>query len=154
MGRRDESRRASVPLQTALIAFFAATGVILVAAWVATPTVFSDTVPLNRDALARHPPLLNLFVGAVLALIVLVIVGVARRWRWLFWILLLACATAVLHLPVSVLQLAGIVPDGPARWYAMLQLATEVVQIALAVWMVQLYRTSGVWGITRSEQRR
>ncbi len=155
MSRRDTSRRAATMtlLQTALIAFFAASGMILVAAYIAAPTLFADTVPLDRDALARHPPILSLFVSAVLALIVVVIIGIARRWRWLFWGLLVACASSVLHLPVTVLQLAGIVPDGAPRWYAMLQLGTEFIQIAVAAWMVQLFRTGGVWGITRSEDR-
>jgi hypothetical protein len=152
MGRRDESRPtpAVAALQTALIALFAASGMILIAAYVAAPTVFADTVPLDRDALARHPPILTLFVGAVLALIAVVIVGIVRRWRWLFWLLLLACASAVLHLPVTLLQLAGIVPGDTPRWYAILQLGSELVQLALAAWMVLLFRIGGVWGIMPS----
>ncbi len=114
---RDDSKPAPAvaALQTALIAFFAASGMILVAAYFAAPTVFADTVPLDREALARHPPILTLFVGAVLALIAGAIVGIVRRWRWLFWPLLVACASAVLHLPVTLLQLAGIMSGGPPR---------------------------------------
>jgi hypothetical protein len=152
MGRHDEIRLVSAVarLQTALIAFFAASGIILVVAYVAAPTLFADTVPLDREALARHPPILSLFVGAVLALIAVVIVGTARRWCWLFWPLLVASATSILHLPVTLLQLAGIVPDGAPRWYTILQLGTELVQVVLAVWMVQLFRIGGVWGTARS----
>jgi hypothetical protein len=155
MARRDESRPAPAvsPLQTALIAFFVATGVILVATYIAAPTVFADTVPLDREALARHPPVLTGFVGAVLALITVAIVGIARRWPWLFWLILIACASAVLHLPVTLLQLAGIVADGSPRWYARLQLGTELVQIALAAWMVRQFRIGGVWGTMRSGGR-
>jgi hypothetical protein len=140
-------------LQAALIAFFATSGVILVAAYAAVPTAFAETVPLDREALARHPPTLTLFVAAVLALIALAIVGIARRWRWLFWPLLLACASSILHLPVTTLQLAGIVPGGAPRWYAILQLGTELVQVALAIWMVQLFRIGGIWGTTKADRR-
>lgn len=155
MGRRDEPRLAPAVsvLQTALIVFFAASGIILVAAYIAAPTVFAETVPLDRDALARHPPLLSLFVGAVLALITVAIVGIARRWRWIFWPILVACASSVLHLPVTLLQLAGIISGGAPRWYAILQLTTELVQVALAAGMVQLFRIGGVWGTMRTIRR-
>lgn len=144
---------AVFPLQAALIAFFAASGAILVAAYAAAPTAFADTVPLDRDALARHPPTLTLFVAAVLALIAVAIVGIARRWRWLFWPILIALGASILHLPVTLLQLAGIVAGGGPRWYAILQLGTEFVQVALALWMLQLFRIGGVWGTTRADRR-
>lgn len=145
MARSDAPRSAPSlsRLQTALIAFFAASGSILVVAYAVAPTAFADTVPLDRQTLARHPPILTFFVGAVLALIAVAIIGVARRWRWLFWPLLAACASAILHLPVTLLQLAGILAGGPPRWYATLQLGSEVAQIALAIGMVRSFRRCG-----------
>jgi hypothetical protein len=152
MARSDEPRQASAVLllQTAINVVFVCSAVILVATYAAAPTVVADTVPVERETLARHPPALTFFVGAVLAVIALAVVGVARRWRWLFWLLLIAFAASVLHVPVTLCQLAGIIAGGPPRWYVILQLGTELVQVLLAAAMVRLFRTDGVWGMMRS----
>ena len=86
------------------------------------------------------------FVVAITTLIVLLSVGVLRRWRWTFWLILIAFLFGVLRIPVAVLQLSGQMrPEGPP-WYVIVQGVTGVMQVLIAVAMILGYRRSGVWG--------
>src|SRR5207244_366737 len=112
--RRNDARGAAPAavsrLQAALIGFFACAALTLVATYAAAPTVYADTLPIDADTLARHPPGLTLFVGTILGMIAVLIVGIARRWPWIFWLVLIANASAALHLPVTLLQLLDALP--------------------------------------------
>ena len=86
------------------------------------------------------------FMALLLGFLTVLALGVVRRWRWLFWLLLLAFAAGVLRVPVAVLQLSGqMAPEGP-DWYVVLQGALGVVQVGLAVAMFAGYRRAGPWG--------
>jgi hypothetical protein len=72
--------------------------------------------------------------------------GVVRKWRWMFWLILLAFLTGVLRPAASALELAGTIPlQGPA-WYVVLQGAIGLVQFAIGMAMVAGYRHGGAWG--------
>jgi hypothetical protein len=45
------------------------------------------------------------FLLALAAFIALLAVGVLRRWRWAFWLILVAFLAGVLRVPVAILQL-------------------------------------------------
>src|SRR3954469_24719635 len=48
-------------------------------------------------------------------------VGVLPRWRWIFWLILIAFLLGLARVPVAVLELIGrLAPAGPA-WYVVLQ---------------------------------
>ena len=86
------------------------------------------------------------FVVALTAFIVLLSIGVLRRWRWMFWLILIAFLFGVLRIPVAVLQISGQMrPDGPL-WYVILQGVIGLVQVLIALAMILGYRRSGVWG--------
>jgi hypothetical protein len=86
------------------------------------------------------------FVVALTAFIVLLSIGVLRRWRWMFWLILIAFLFGVLRIPVAVLQISGqMTPDGPP-WYVILQGVIGLVQVLIALRMILGYRRSGVWG--------
>jgi hypothetical protein len=73
-------------------------------------------------------------------------IGVVRRWRWTFWLILVAFLAGVLRVPVASLQLAGVLAaDGP-RWYVTFQGLSGVLQVAIGLAMVVGYRRAGVWG--------
>ena len=80
------------------------------------------------------------------AFIGLLSVGVIRRWRWTFWLILVAFAFGVLRVPVAVLQLTGALGASMPTWYVVLQGLIGVVQLAIALAMLAGYRRSGVWG--------
>jgi hypothetical protein len=86
------------------------------------------------------------FVVALTAFIVLLSIGVLRRWRWMFWLILIAFLFGVLRIPVAVLQLSGqMTPDGPL-WYVILQGVIGLVQVLIALAMILGYRRWGAWG--------
>ena len=87
------------------------------------------------------------FLAALSAFLVLLGVGVVRRWRWMFWLIVVAFVLGgVLRVPVSILQLSGVLPaEGPA-WYVLLQAIIGLVQVAIGLAMLAGYRRSGVWG--------
>src|SRR5262249_23142389 len=50
---------------------------------------------------------------ALTLLLVVLGIGVVRRWRWTFWLILVAFLAGLLRVPAAILQVLGVVP--PAR---------------------------------------
>jgi hypothetical protein len=73
-------------------------------------------------------------------------VGVLRRWRWIFWLILVAFLAGVLRVPVAVLQLTGVLSASAPAWYVVFQGLIGVAQLAIGLAMLAGYRRSGVWG--------
>ncbi len=86
------------------------------------------------------------FLAGITALLTLLAVGTLRRWRWVFWVVLIAFAAGVLRVPLFGLQAARVLPLDVPLWYAALQALIGVVQVAIAVAMLAGYRRNGVWG--------
>ena len=129
--------------QLLVLAFLAAAWVVLVAILALAPDVFDQ--PLKLSFGNRRP--FEVAFLAVLSLFLLVLaIGVIRRWRWIFWLILLAFLAGVLRLPASALELAGILPLQGPSWYVVLQGAIGVVQFAIGIAMVKGYRRGGLWG--------
>jgi len=110
---------------------------------VLSPEVYGQTV---RQVGGDSRTIETSFLIAVSALIALLVLGVVRRWRWTFWLILVAFFFGVLRLPASALQLAGILPVSGPPWYEALQGAIGVVQFLIALAMFVGYRKGGVWG--------
>ena len=121
--------------QWLVIGFFAtvlaALGVILVA----DPSIYTSTVPV--------PPLA--FFLPVAALIAVLVTGVVKRWRWTFWLVLVAFAAGVLRVPAAALELAGVARTASPAWYTVLQGAIGVAQALIALQMWIGYRRGGYW---------
>ena len=88
----------------------------------------------------------NAFLLGLSGFIALLAVGVLRRWRWIFWLILLAFLAGVLRVPVAILQLAGVLPANVPSWYVVFQGLIGVAQLAIGLTMLADYRRSGVWG--------
>jgi hypothetical protein len=86
------------------------------------------------------------FLAALLGCIALLGVGVVRRWRWTFWLVLVAFLAGVLRVPVAILQLTGALAAPGPTWYVVFQGLLGVVQFAIGLVMVAGYRRAGVWG--------
>ncbi len=129
--------------QGLVLAFF-------VLAW-AGLVVMLAVSPAVREVTTRRMPgagasVLIGFLVALLVFLTLLTIAVLRRWRWAFWLILLAFAAGLARVPVAVLQLSGrIEPEGP-DWYVILQGVIGVIQVAIAVAMFVGYRRSGTWG--------
>jgi hypothetical protein len=92
------------------------------------------------------PVVIVVFVVALLGFLSVLSLGVLRRWRWVFWLVLVAFAAGLARVPVAMLQLSGpMAPDGP-DWYVILQGVIGLIQVGIAVAMLAGYRRSGTWG--------
>ena len=85
-------------------------------------------------------------MAAITGLLVVLAIGTWRRWRWVFWVLLIAFAAGVLRVPLFALQLLGVVSFDVPLWYAGLQAVVGIVQVGIAAAMVAGYRRQGAWG--------
>jgi hypothetical protein len=99
-------------VQALVLAFLLMAWISLVAILVVAPEVYEQRL----RALPGAQRIVEIvFVVALTAFIVLLSIGVLRRWRWTFWLILIAFLFGVLRIPVAVLQLSGqMTPDGPA----------------------------------------
>jgi hypothetical protein len=122
----------------------------VVVAWAAMVVMLAVS-PDVRDVMSRRipgagGPVIIGFVGALSRFLAVLTIGVLRKWRWLFWLILVAFAAGVIRVPLAVLQLSGdMSPEGPA-WYVLAQGVIGAIQVALAVAMFVAYRRSGPWG--------
>jgi cell division protein FtsW (lipid II flippase) len=113
-------------------------GVILAAA----PEVYDQALRLPT----RNRAVEIAFLVALLGFITLLGIGVLRRWRWTFWLILIAFLAGVLRVPVAILQLSGILAADAPRWYVTFQGLLGVLQFAIGLAMLTGYRRAGVWG--------
>ena len=102
----------------------------------------------------RYPVPVTLFLVGILGLITLLILGVVRHWRWVFWLILVAFASSALQIPVTLLQMADVLPSSDPLWYSLFRMGGVVVELALAVWMVSIYRREGVWALGKKRNKR
>ena len=86
------------------------------------------------------------FLGVLVALAAVISLGVWRRWRWLFWLIVLAFLAGVLRLPATVVELHSVAPKRGPDWYLVLQAAVGVVQFVIGVLLIRGYRKAGTWG--------
>ncbi len=75
-------------LEQVLIAFFAVCALFVVAVYVTAPSIYTQALMLPPAPTDRYPFPATVFLVALLVFIAMVIVGVMRHWRWLFWLLL------------------------------------------------------------------
>ena len=130
-------------LQAVVLGFlgFAWLSVILIL--VVAPDTYDQALRLTPGN-SRRAELV--FIVALSAFILLVAMGVLRRWRWIFWLLLVAFLAGVLRVPASIVELAGWLPATGPGWYVVFQALIGAVQLAIGVLMLIEYRRYGIWG--------
>jgi hypothetical protein len=134
--------------QTLVLAVFLVVLVSVIAIRVAAPDVY--------DQAFRLPPgdrrWETIFLAALVAFIVLLVIAVLRRWRWSFLLITAAFLAGVLRVPVVSLQLTGLLAADTPTWYLWFQGLLGVVQFAIGLAMVAGYRRAGVWGARNAYQ--
>ena len=129
--------------QALVLGFFLVVWGSLVVILAAAPDVYEQALRLPPDRVR----LADIAVLTALSGFIAVLsIGVARRWRWVFWLILVAFGVGVLRVPVAVLQLTGVLPASVPAWYVVFQGLIGLAQLAIAVAMLAGYRRSGVWG--------
>lgn len=129
--------------QRLVLGFFAAVWIALLAILIVDPRIYDSTLNLGSDG-NRFADLALLI--AVSLLIAILAVGILRRWRWAFWLILLAFLAGIVRVIASALELAGAVPAASPTWYVEMQAAIGVAQFLIAMAMIAGYRKAGVWG--------
>jgi hypothetical protein len=129
--------------QALVLGFFLMALTSLAIILAAAPEIYDQALRLSSNS----PRWMALTLLAMLAVFIgLLAVGVVRRWRWCFWLILVAFLAGVLRVPVAGLQLSGVLAaDGPT-WYVVFQGLLGVLQFAIGLAMVAGYRRAGVWG--------
>src|SRR6266567_6770026 len=82
------------------------------------------------------------------------LVRLSGHWRWVFWLMLVAFAGSALQIPVTLLQIAGVLPSPILLWYSLFRMGVAVVEITIAVWMIHIYRHKGVWALGKKRHER
>lgn len=114
----------------------------LIVILVATPEVYDEMLPAAGPRRAVEIA----FLGLLSALLGLLAAGVLRRWRWIFWVILIAFGLGLVRVPVAALQLLGHLDRAGPTWYVVLQGVVGAIQFVIALVMLADYRRAGVWG--------
>ena len=93
--------------QALVLGFFLVALVSLLVILVAAPKVYDQALRLPGAGGAAEIA----FLAALTGFLTLLAVGVVRRWRWAFWLILVAFLAGVLRVPVAILQLTGACPQ-------------------------------------------
>ena len=128
--------------QAVVLGFVLLAWLSLLSILVAAPEVLDGQLRLP----AGNRPAEIAFLVALSAFLALLAIGVVRRWRWTFWLVLVAFLAGLLRLPASVLELTGILPSAGPTWYTLLQAAIGLVQFVIGLGMLVGFRKAGVWG--------
>ena len=139
-------------LSAVIIAFFVLAALSALAVYFTAPTIYTKVLMLESTTADRYPLPATLFLIALLIFITVLIVGVLRHWRWLFWLLLLANSFSILEVPATILQLNGVIPNPYPAWYSLYRMGIALIQVGIAIWMIRVYYQYGVWGMGRKKQ--
>jgi len=129
--------------QALVLGFFLVAWVSLLVILAAAPEVYDQALRLPA---AGRQVVVIAFLTALSGFIALLAVGVLRRWRWAFWLILVAFLFGVLRVPVAVLQLTGVLAANGPTWYLLFQGLLGLAQFAIGLAMVAGYRRAGAWG--------
>jgi hypothetical protein len=141
------------PLERTILAFFVLAASIAVVVYLAAPAVYTNLLLLHPTPAERYPAPVTLALVGILLVIAVGMVGVVRHWRWLFWLLLIAFSASLLDIPVTILQVVGVLPNLFPFWYSLLRVGAALPEMALAVWMIRIYRRHGVWAMGKKSAR-
>ena len=139
-------------LSAVIIAFFVLAALSVLVVYFVDPTIYSKVLKLEPTTTDRYPFPSTLFLVALLIFITVLIFGVTKHWRWLFWLLLIANSFSILEVLATILQLTGVIPDPYPAWYSLYRMSIAILQVGIAVWMIRVYFQYGVWGMGRKSR--
>jgi hypothetical protein len=129
--------------QGLVLAFFAVVVVALGGILAFAPDAYANVLhPLGGSSTALE---IALF-AALVALVTLLSVGIIRRSRWMFWLVVVAFLAGLLRVPAAVLELLHVLPGAGPAWFEVFQGVVGAVQVGIAAALIMGYRKAGVWG--------
>ena len=135
--------RATNRTQRVVVGFFAFVWLAFVMILITAPQIYDATLTLGPGD--HHLQEMALLIS-LSALIMVLLVGVIRRWRWVFWLIVVAFTFGIVRVIASGLQLVNVLPSAGPAWYSGLQGMIGVIQFLIALAMISGYRKGGVWG--------
>lgn len=139
-------------LEQVLVTFFALLALSFVVAYAADPMIYAQVLSLPPAAASSRSLPMTLVLVVALAFIAVLIAGVRRHWRWVFWIILVAFSAAVLHILVAFLQLVGALPGVYPVWFNLSRMGVACLLVVIAVWMWRIAYHHGAWAMGRKKQ--
>jgi hypothetical protein len=138
IGRAGVNRTQQLVLGFVVLAWMALVVILLV-----SPEIYDRSLPAggSRRRLGEWG-----FLVVLSGLLVLLGLAVVRRWRWAFWLILVAFFAGLLRVPAAALELSGHLSTADPAWYVVVQAVVGVIQFLIATAMFIGYRRSGVWG--------
>jgi hypothetical protein len=127
--------------QVLVLGFFAVAWLSIVVLLTLAPDVFDDALRLGTASDATRFAVLGLITGVI----TLLTVGVVRRWRWTFWLTLVAFLAGILRVPVSLLEVTDVIHASLPTWYIAYQAILGITQFIVGTLMVLGYRRAGYW---------
>jgi len=143
------------------IAVLALQAIALLFAAASLPTVYGSMLNVNAwavsdPALAADPQAMEFFrqffqvvivlsIAFSLVVLAVLVVGVLKLWRWIYWYLMITYGFSVLAIPANLSYAFGNSPIKYPSWYFYVSIPLVLVEIALVVWMVIAYRRYGNW---------
>jgi hypothetical protein len=128
--------------QALVLGFFVVALGSLLMILVAAPDVYDQALRLPDGSGVAEVGFLVVLTG----FLGLLAFGVLRRWRWTFWLVLVAFLAGILRMPVAILQLTGVLAADVPTWYVLFQGVIGLAQVAIGLAMLTGYRRAGVWG--------
>ena len=128
--------------QGIVLGFFAGALVSLAAILAFAPSIYANVLKVPAGAIALEAG----FLAALVAFIAFVSIGVFRRWRWMFWLIVIAFLAGILRVPASILEWTGFLPTTKPDWYVLFQGVIGVIQLAIGLALLWGYRKAGPWG--------
>jgi hypothetical protein len=135
--------RATNRTQRLVLGFFVLVSAALAAILLTSPQIYDTTLKLGPGANLLADLAFLISISAIIAVLA---IGVLRRWRWTFWLIVVAFLFGIVRVLASALQLMNVLPGAGPAWYVALQAAIGVVQFVIAMAMIAGYRKTGVWG--------
>lgn len=141
-------------LERALVVFVGLLLGSVLIIFASAPSIYTTTLWPGWVPTSRYPWPVLLFLGVLIAFLVLLMYGVLHHWRWLFWLLLLAWTSSLIQIPVEGLQLLGKLPNPYPVWYTLFRGGVGFIELGFAFWMIQTYRHQGVWAMGKKKVER
>ncbi len=130
--------------QALVLALLALAWASLVAIVLVAPELYDQALRLLAG---EHKKAELAFLAVISALVGLLGIGTIRRWRWTFWLIMVAFLFGVLRVPASGLEMAGVLPATGPSWYVLFHAVLGLVQFGIGLAMLTSYRRAGVWDL-------
>ncbi|MDQ6669679.1 MAG: hypothetical protein M3069_02795 [Chloroflexota bacterium] len=127
-----------------MLALLALAWASLVAIVLVAPELYDQALRLLAG---EHKKAELAFLAVISALVGLLGIGTIRRWRWTFWLIMVAFLFGVLCVPASGLEMAGVLPATGPSWYVLFHAVLGLVQFGIGLAMLTSYRRAGVWDL-------